>query len=153
MTDLQYFEDVGIGDVRETGSMLVDRDEIIAFARDFDPQPFHIDEAAAKASIFGGLIASGWHTAAMTMRLLVDSFTGKISSTGSPGFDDLKWLKPVRPGDRIRVRSTCLEKIPSQSRPTIGVCKFKTEVLNQHDEPVMSLISIAMYNRRPNTNA
>lgn len=149
MAALQYFEDVGVGDVRETGSMTVERDEVIEFAKAYDPQPFHIDEAAAKQSIFGGLIASGWHTAAMTMRLLVDSFTGKISSTGSPGFDELRWIKPVRPGDRIRVRSTCLEKIPSQSRPTIGVCKFKTEVLNQHDETVMSLISIAMYNRRP----
>ena len=146
---MQYFEDVVVGDVRLTASKLVERDEIIAFARQFDPQPFHIDETAAKASIYGGLIASGWHTAAMTMRLMVDSFTGRISSTGSPGFDDLRWLKPVRPGDRIHVRQTCIEKIPSKSRPSLGVCKFRTEVLNQNDETVMSLISIALYNRRP----
>jgi acyl dehydratase len=152
MAELQYFEDVAIGEVRETGTMAVERDEIIDFATSFDPQPFHIDEAAAKQSIFGGLIASGWHTAAMTMRLIVDSFTGKSSTTGSPGFDDLRWIKPVRPGDRIRVRSICIEKIPSKSRPTLGVCKFKTEVLNQHDETVMSLVSIAMYNRRPDSN-
>jgi acyl dehydratase len=146
---MQYFEEVVVGTQRETGTKLVDKNEIIEFAREFDPQPFHTDEAAAKASIYGGLIASGWHTAAMVMRLLVDSFVGKASTTGSPGFDNLRWLKPVRPGDVIRVRSTCIEKIPSKSRPNLGAVKFTTEVLNQNDETVMSLTSIGLYNRRP----
>jgi acyl dehydratase len=150
---MQYFEDVEIGTTRETGTKLVDRNEIIEFAKEFDPQPFHIDETAAKASIYGGLIASGWHTAAMVMRLQVDSFVGKASTTGSPGFDNLRWLKPVRPGDVIRVRSTCIEKTPSRSRPTLGAVKFTTEVLNQNDETVMSLTSIGLYNRRPTSKS
>jgi acyl dehydratase len=150
---MQYFEDVEIGTSRETDTKLVDRNEIIEFAKEFDPQPFHVDEAAAKASIYGGLIASGWHTAAMVMRLQVDSFVGKASTTGSPGFDNLRWLKPVRPGDVIRVRSTCIEKIPSKSRPTLGAVKFTTEVLNQNDETVMSLTSIGLYNRRPTSES
>ncbi|HYM30873.1 MAG TPA: MaoC family dehydratase [Candidatus Cybelea sp.] len=146
----EYFEDLVVGASRETATKTVDKDEIIEFGREFDPQTFHIDEAAAKQSIFGGLIASGWHTAAMAMRLIVDTFVRNAASTGSPGFDNLRWLQPVRPGDVIRVRSTVVEKIPSKSRPNLGVVKFSTEVLNQRDEVVMSLTSIAMYNRRPN---
>ena len=103
---------------------------------------------SAKGSIFGGLVASGWHTGSMAMRLMVDSFVGNTASVGSPGFDDLRWLKPVRPGDTIRVRSTVLGKTPSQRRPEIGTVRFRTELLNQRDEVVMSLISIAMYRRR-----
>lgn len=144
-----YFEDVEPGTVRETGTKTVTADEIIAFAREFDPQYFHLDAEAAKDSMFGGLVASGWHTASMTMRLMVDSFVGDTASIGSPGFDDLRWLKPVRPGDTIRVRSTVLDKSPSQRRPEIGSVRFRTEALNQRGEVVMSLTSIGLYRRRP----
>ncbi|WP_119420483.1 MaoC family dehydratase [Desertibaculum subflavum] len=144
-----FFEDVQPGTVRETGSKTVTAEEIIAFAREFDPQYFHLDAVAAKDSIFGGLVASGWHTASMAMRLMVDSFVGTAASIGSPGFDDLRWRVPVRPGDTLRVRSTVLDKAPSQRRPDIGSVRFTTECLNQRDEVVMSLTSIALYRRRP----
>ena len=144
-----HFEDVAIGAVRETGSKTVTAEEIIEFGIEFDPQYYHVDPERAKDSIFGGLVASGWHIGAMAMRLMVDSFVGNTASVGSPGFDDLRWMKPVRPGDTIRVRSTVLDKAPSQRRPEIGSVRFRTELLNQRDEVVMSLISIAMYRRRP----
>ncbi len=146
---MEYFDDMAVGAVRETAGHTVSRDEIMAFAREFDPQPFHIDEAAAKAGPYGDVIASGWHTAAMMMRLIVDQFAGRVASAGSPGFDNLRWLKPVRPGDTLRVRSTCIEKTPSKSRPNLGSCRFNTEVVNQNDEVVMSLTTIGMYTRRP----
>lgn len=141
---MQYFEDTVVGSSRDTGSHTFDQDSIIAFARQFDPQPFHIDPEAAKQSNFGGIIASGWHTAATVMRLIVDAAIDLESSLGSPGFDDLVWLKPVRPGDTIRARMTCLEKTPSKSRPGIGSGRFKVEVFNQKDELVMSFISIGL---------
>jgi len=147
--EIQYWEDIAVGHVRETGRHVMDKDEVIEFATAFDPQPFHIDEEAARSSIYGGLIASGWHTAACMMRLMVDHFVGRTASLGSPGFDELRWLKPVRPGDEIRVRSTCVEKTPSRSRPDIGSCRFRTEVYNQNDEVVMTLTSIGIYRRRP----
>lgn len=143
-----FFEDVVPGTMRETGSKTVAAEEIIAFAREFDPQYFHLDAEAARDSMFAGLVASGWHTASMAMRLMVDSFVGDAASVGSPGFDDLRWLQPVRPGDVIRVRSSVLDKTPSQRRPDIGSVRFRTEVLNQRNEVVMSLISIALYRRR-----
>lgn len=144
-----FFDDVVPGTVRETGSKTVTADEIIAFAREFDPQYFHLDAEAAKDSMFGGLVASGWHTASMAMRLMVDSFVATAASVGSPGFDDLRWHLPVRPGDTIRVRSTVLDKTPSQRRPEIGSVRFRTEAVNQRNEVVMSLVSIALYRRRP----
>jgi len=144
-----YFEDVEVGWQRETATKTVTAAEIIAFAEEFDPQYYHLDPEAAVDSMFGGLVASGWHTASMTMRLMVDSFVGKTASIGSPGFDDLRWLKPVRPGDVLRVRSTVIDKTPSQRRPEIGSVRFRTEVLNQDGEVVMSMISIGMYRRRP----
>ena len=146
---MQYFEDIEVGAVRETGSRTVTKDEIIAFAQKFDPQPFHVDEEAAKSSIYGGLIASGWHTASTMMRLMVDNFVNGSAGLGSPGFDELRWLKPVRPGDTLRVRSTCIDKTPSRSRPEIGACRYRTEVLNQHDEVVLTMISIGLIRRRP----
>lgn len=144
-----FFEDVPLNEVRETGRHTMSREEVLDFATEFDPQPFHIDEAAAKDSIFGGLIASGWHTAAVQMRLLVDGFINDYASLGSPGFDDLRWLKPVRPGDTIRARAACIEKIESRSRPDMGVCRFRIEVLNQDDDVVMTLVSLGMIRRRP----
>lgn len=147
---MEYFDDIEVGAVRHTASHTVTKGEIVAFAREFDPQPFHIDEAAAKAGPYGSVIASGWHTAAMMMRLIVDQFAGQVASAGSPGFDKLRWLKPVFPNDTLHVRSTCIDKAPSKSRPNLGTCKFTTEVLNQNDEVVMSLITIGLYTRRPN---
>src|SRR5690606_6371958 len=141
---MQYFEDIIVGASRDTGSHTFTQDAIIAFAKQFDPQPFHIDPEAAKDSNFGGIIASGWHTAATVMRLLVDSAIDLEASLGSPGFDDLSWLKPVQPGDTIRARLTCIEKTPSKSRPGIGSARFLVEVFNQKDELVMKFISIGL---------
>ncbi len=146
-----YYEDQVVGRALETGSKTVTLQEIIDFAREFDPQPFHLDEAAAKQSIFGGLLASGWHVAAITMRLIVDANSGGMATVGSPGFDDLKWLKPVRPGDTLTVRSTCIDKRPSRSKPDLGTIRFRTETFNQMNELVMSSINIAIFHRRPPT--
>ena len=141
---MQYFEDIVVGEARETGSHTFTEAAIIAFARQFDPQPFHIDPEAAKHSSFGGLVASGWHTASTVMRLIVDAAIEIKAGLGSPGFDDLLWLRPVRPGDTIHARMTCLEKTPSRSRPGIGSGRFKVEAFNQKDEPVMSFTSIGL---------
>lgn len=141
---MQYFEDVVVGAARETDSYTFTQEAIIAFAKQFDPQPFHIDPAAAKQSNFGGIIASGWHTAATVMRLIVDSAVELEASLGSPGFDDLSWLKPVRPADVIRARLTCIEKTPSKSRPGIGSGRFLVEVFNQKGEMVMKFTSIGL---------
>ena len=147
----QYFEDIQVGETAEFGSRTLTLDEIVAFAREFDPQPFHIDEAAAARSIYGGIIASGWHTAALVMRMIVDELLGDRgrASLGSPGFDDLAWLKPVRPGDTLSVRSTCIEKTPSRSRDDIGSARFQTEALNQDGDVVMRFNAIGLYRRRP----
>lgn len=145
---MEYFEDIEIGRSRETGSYTFTEEEIIKFARQFDPQAFHIDRTAAQASIFGGLIASGWHTASVVMRLIVDAAVDMEAGLGSPGFDDLSWKKPVRPGDTIRARTTCLEKTPSRSRPGVGSGRFLTEVFNQRDELIMTMISIGMMRMR-----
>ena len=150
MTDQRkYFDDIAIGERRDCGGKTVTKEEIVAFATEYDPQSFHIDEDAAKKSIFGGLIASGWHTGAMVMRLMVDNFVSNVASVGSPGFDDLRWLKPVRPGDTLHVRSECIEKIESKSRPNIGIVKFKNETYNHTGETVMTMTAIGLYLRRP----
>lgn len=141
---MQYYEDIQPGAVRDFGSRLFTEEAIIAFAKQFDPQPFHIDPEAARKSAFGGLIASGWHTAAVVMRLLVDSAIDLEASLGSPGFDDLAWLKPVRPGDTIRGRMTCIDKSPSRSRAGIGSARFLVEAINQNDELVMRFTSIGI---------
>lgn len=141
---MQYFEDIHPGSARDIGSHTFTEDAIIAFATQFDPQPFHIDPAAAKRSAFGGIIASGWHTAATVMRMIVDSAIEVEASLGSPGFDDLAWLKPVRPGDTIRARMTCIDKTPSRSRPGIGSARFLIEAFNQQDELVMRYTSIGI---------
>lgn len=143
-----YFEDIAVGQVFETGDYLVEEPEIIAFGRDYDPQPFHTDPAAARASFFGGLVASGWHTAAIMMRLQVDAVINRSAVLPSPGFDDLKWLQPVRPGDRLRVRLVAAEKTPSRSKPEQGSVRFATEVRNQNDDVVMTVSQIGIYRRR-----
>ena len=143
-----YWEDFKVGETAPMGEKLVDRDEVIAFARAYDPQPFHIDEQAARQSMFGGLIASGWHTCAMVMRMMVDSYLGDSASLGSPGVDNVRWLKPVRPGDTIRATRTVLETRASQSRPEIGLMKSRWEVHNQRGELVMSMEGTGLFQRR-----
>ena len=119
------------------------------YPRRFDPQPFHVDPEAAKRSMFGGLIASGWHTGAMMMRMYCDRGHAGEPILASPGFDDLKWLKPVRPGDRLRVRQAVREVVPSKSRPDRGLVKFDATVLNQADETVMTVTTMVFIRRRP----
>jgi acyl dehydratase len=140
--DQRYFEDYGSGSVFECGSMVVEESEIIAFAKRYDPQDFHTDPAAAARSVYGGLIASGWHTAALTMRLLVANYLSSVASLGSPGIDELRWVRPVRPADTLRVRVTILETKRSRSKPDRGVVSSLIEVSNQHGELVMSLKAI-----------
>jgi acyl dehydratase len=135
--------------VRESPARTVTREEIIAFAREFDPQPFHTDEAAARQTIYGGLIASGWHTIALYMRLMWDSYLKDTASLGSPGVDEVRWLKPVRPGDTLRARFTVLEAVPSRSKPDRGIVRSLSEVFNQHGEVVMTLRGLGMFGRRP----
>ena len=148
MTDLLYFEDVKVGDTERFGHYEVTREEIIEYARQFDPQPFHLDEEAGKASPFGGLIASGWHTGAMLIRMLNDHSIPRAATSGALGFDDLKWVKPVRPGDILSVETRVLDKAESRSRPEIGVVRVESRVLNQAGELKMSLVSIVLYRRR-----
>src|SRR5207245_3532947 len=131
LTEDRYFEDYIPGAVFEYGEIRVDEAEIIEFARRFDPQDMHVDPEAAARGRFGGLIASGWHTAAMMMRLVVENFLPKAASLASPGIDELRWLEPVRPGDALRIRVTVLEAIPSRSRPDRGMVRRVVEALNQ----------------------
>lgn len=139
-----YFEEIVVGSVLDFGYKTVTKEEIIDFAKKYDPQPFHIDEDAANDSIYGGLIASGWHTGSMAMRMMVDHMVNQRAGLGSPGWDNLKFLKPVRPGDTLRVRSEVLDKKRSKSRPQMGTIFGKIEVFNQHDEMVMCFDSIGM---------
>ena len=144
-----YFEDSPPGDVRESPARTVTREEMLAFAREFDPQPFHTDEDAASATIYGGLIASGWHTVAISMRLMWDAFLADAASLGSPGVDEVRWLKPVRPGDTLRARFTVVEAVPSRSKPDRGVVRSFSQVFNQYGEVVMSLRGLGLFARRP----
>jgi acyl dehydratase len=143
-----HFEDVEIGDVHRFGRTVVTREEIVEFAAQFDPQPFHLDEDAARQTMFGGLIASGWHTGAMFIRMIVDHEVPRSATTGAIGFDDLKWLRPVRPGDVLSVESRIADKVESRTRRDVGIVKVESRVLNQKDEPVMTLISLVLYQRR-----
>jgi acyl dehydratase len=144
----RYWEDFKVGEVEQIGGKRVDKEEVIAFARQYDPQPFHVDEAAAKQSMYGGLIASGWHTGAMVMRMMCDAYLLQSASVGSPGIDNLKWLKPVRPGDTIRAQRTTLETRVSKSKPDIGIVSNLWEVFNQDGEMVMSMQGYGMFRRR-----
>ena len=144
----RYFEDYTVGEVTESGDYLVTREEIVEFAGRYDPQPFHVDEKAAEASAFGGLIASGWMTASVMMRLLVENFVSGVASMGSPGVDELRWVRPVRPGDRLRVRVTVLGTRRSQTKPDRGAILALDEVLNQHDEVVMTMKAWGIYRAR-----
>jgi acyl dehydratase len=141
------FDDFTVGDTFEVGSYTVDADEIVDFGRRYDPQPFHTDPEAAKSSIFGGLIASGWHNCAMGMRMLVDNVLSPEYSLGSPGVDEVRFLAPVRPGARLRLRVTVVELVPSQSKPDRGVVRMRVEVLEGHS-PVVSLLALGIWARR-----
>ena len=147
--DDRYFEDYIEGDMHELGTIAVDGDEIVSFARRFDPQVFHTDPDAAKRTPFGGLIASGWHTAGLMMRLFVDHYLTHVASLASPGIDELRWLRPVRPGDVLSVRVTISKAAPSRSKPDRGVVTSFIEVLNQQREPVMTMRAVNMIARRP----
>ena len=144
-----YLEDFAPGQVRESPPRTLTKDEIVAFARQYDPQPFHLDEEAARRSVFGGLIASGWQTVGIMMRLLWDTFLKDTSSLGSPGSDEIRWLKPVRPGDTLRARFTIVEVTPSRTKLDRGIVRTFTEVMNQHDEVVMTHRGMGMFGRRP----
>src|SRR5215467_12700687 len=144
----RYFEDYVPGSVSEYGEIRVSEAEILEFARRFDPQDMHVDPEAARRGRFGGLIASGWHTGAMMMRLLADNFLPKEASLASPGIDELRWLHPVRPGDVLRVRVSVLEATPSRSKPDRGMVRTLIEVLNQNGDVVMSLKPMNIIARR-----
>ncbi|MBY0301762.1 MULTISPECIES: MaoC family dehydratase [Sphingomonas] len=147
---MQYFEDLEIGKVARFGRYEVTREEVIEFARRYDPQPFHLSDEAAAATHFGRLSASGWHTCAMTMAMLVANLKEhRQAGLGSPGMDELRWLVPVYPGDALRVESEVLEKRVSQSRPEMGIFKSRVTVFNQDDVAVMSMISNGLIQTRP----
>jgi acyl dehydratase len=145
---VKYFEDVQIGETTRFGRYAVTREEIVEYARQFDPQPFHLDEEAARQSLYGGLIASGWHTAAMFIRMVCDEMIPGAATAGAKGFDDLRWIKPVRPGDVLSVESEVREKIEGR-RPDVGTVKVESRISNQRGEVVMSLVSLVLYRRRP----
>ena len=139
---MQYYEDLVVGSSQSFGRYEVTREEVIEFASKYDPQPFHLDDAAAATTHFGRLSASGWHTCAMTMAMLVENLkANRQAGLGSPGIDQLRWLKPVFPGDTLRCESELLEKRRSRSRPEMGLFKSRLTVFNQDDEPVMQMIS------------
>ncbi len=143
-----YWEDLEVGSTRELGSVSPTREQILDFARQFDPQPFHLDDAAAEASVFGRLCASGWHTCAMAMGLMVTNFRHEARSLGSPGLDSLKWTKPVYPGDTLSLRHRVLDRRPMASRPSVGLVRTVWEVHNQHGEQVLHMGGWGMFRRR-----
>ena len=143
-----YWEDFPVGKVTEFGGITLTQEEIMRFARDFDPQPFHVDEEAARHSMFGGIIASGWHTCGLAMRMMCDAYLLESASLGSPGVENIRWLKPVRPGDTLHVRCVVLEARPMESKPHIGLVRNRWEVLNQNNEEVMQMEGYGMFRRR-----
>jgi len=143
-----YWEDFPAGSVRDFGRKTLTREETLAFARDFDPQPFHLDDAAAEASLFGKLSASGWHTCAVAMRMMCDDYLLESASLGSPGVDNLRWLRPVFPGDTLRMRLTVLAARPMSSRPGVGLVQSRWEMFNQHDQPVLTMQGWGMFRMR-----
>ena len=146
-----FWEDFVEGSLAEYGPRVVTREEIVAFAAEFDPQPMHLDEDAARASMLGGLAASGWHTCVLVNRLLADGLMNQAHAMGAPGVDEVKWLKPVRPGDRLTIHAKVLEKRASRSRPEMGFVNFHFEVRTQAAETVMTLSCPLMVARRPSS--
>lgn len=153
MSDPLFFEDFAVGDVLSYGGRTVTADDIIAFAREFDAQDMHIDAEKAKDGFVGSLIASGWHSCALMMRMMAEGFANDSVGMGAPGIDELKWLKPVRPGDTLTVRHTVLEKKESRSRPDIGLVRFRFEVINQLAETVQEAINWVIFGRRGKVDA
>jgi acyl dehydratase len=143
-----HWEDFTAGSVESYGPRLVTREEIVAFASEFDPQPMHLDEEAARATLLGGLAASGWHSCAILMRMSCDWFMLDSSSMGSPGIEEVRWLRPLRPGDQVTLRRTVVETRASKSRPDMGIAKFKYELVNQNGEAVTTLTCNIMFGRR-----
>jgi len=149
MSRIKYFwEDLAPGSVRDLGSVTVSAEEIKAFAQQFDPQPFHLDEAAGRRSIFGNLCASGWHTCSLAMKLTVENLLTASSSMGSPGVENLRWLKPVYPGDTLRLQHTILESRPLRTRTDTGLVRASWEMFNQNGETVLQMEGYGMFGRR-----
>ena len=146
---MKYWEDFNVGWTLEFGSYEVTEEEVIEFATAFDPQPFHIDTEAAKDHYFGGIIASGWHTGAMCMRMMVDGYIHDSASMGSPGIDQLRWKQPVRPGEILHVKAEVLDRSLPKSRPKLGFVKFSHTVFNQDNEVKLTMISNGMFMRKP----
>jgi acyl dehydratase len=149
MNRVYYLDDFAVGQVFATGRLKIDADQIKAFAKQFDPQPFHLDEEAAKNSVFHGLAASGWHTAALTMRLMAEGEFKPAGGIIGVGFDELSWSRPVRPGDELYAKSEILEVRPSKSRPDRGLIRVRTTTYNQNDEAVQSFVGNLIVPRRP----
>jgi acyl dehydratase len=151
---MRYFEDFTVGEETLFGHYDVTREEVLEFARKYDPQPFHLSDEAAARTHFGRLAASGWHTSAMTMAVIARHvMADRQAGLGSPGVDELRWLKPVYPGDRLTVRGRIVELVPSRSKPQIGVVRGETIVTNQDEVAVMRFTSIVMLQRRPQQDA
>ena len=149
MAEEHYLEDFAVGQTFRSGSVTVNAAEIKAFAAQFDPQPFHLDEKAAASTFFGGLVASGWHTAALTMRLIVDSELKIAGGSIGAGAEELRWPRPVRPGDTLHAVSEVLDVRPSKSRPDQGIIKMRTQTFNQDDQLVMNFVANMLVPRRP----
>ena len=147
-TEDRYFEDYAEGAVYEYGYLSITESELLEFAHRFDPQPIHVDPAYAAAGEFGGLIASGWHTTSLMMRMLADHYLSKVASLASPGVDEVRWPVPVRAGDRLRLRTTIVEARPSRSKPDRGVILTRAELLNQRDEVALRLLAVNILLRR-----
>jgi len=143
-----WWEDLQVGEVRDLGTISPTEQEIVAFASQFDPQPFHLDPEAARHSVFGALCASGWHTCSMAMRLMVTNFLHESSSLGSPGLESLKWLKPVYPGDVLRLQHTVTEKRGMSKRPDVGLVRTVWEMFNQDGDKVLHMEGYGMFRRR-----
>lgn len=146
--DDRYFEDYTPGEVYEYGHLSVTEDDIVRFAEQFDPQPIHTDRAYAATGPFGGLIASGWHSAALMMRLLADHYVSRVASLASPGVDEVRWSVPLRPGDTVRLRTTIMSARPSRSKPDRGIVHTQAELLNQDDRCPVSLVATNILRRR-----
>lgn len=153
MSDIIYFEDIAVGDSLALGPLTVSREKIIAFAEKYDPQPFHLSDEEAAGTHFGSLAASGWHTTALFMRMLVSAIQDapglQGGSLGAIGIDELRWLRPVRPGDTLRGTNEVIDRKSSASRPEMGIVRNRATIVNQHDEPVLTMISITMWRARP----
>lgn len=148
-----YWEDFPVGTVRESGGATLTEEDITNFAHQFDPQPFHVDAAAAAESVFGGIIASGWHTCSLAMRMMCDNYLLETASLGSPGVENIKWLKPVRPGDTLHLKMEVLEARVLESKPTVGLVRNRWQMSNQNHESVMTMEGYGMFRRRPSADA